>query len=167
MVLASFSFKSSGTRVDDSVNNKDKELSLNNQTVGIKTPLTNFRGDQIFDMHNDFIDQIKDNLRNLLLTNRGERLGLYNFGTNLSELVFEYQNRKDFTQEITKRIIESTKIYIPAIEIDNIEVIKTEKSNKFELNKRGLAGVNLRVDFSIPVARVTNQSIAVELNPGG
>ena len=165
--MSSFSFKSSGTKVDDRVNNRDKELSLNNQTVGIKTPLTNFKEGQIFDMHSDFIDQIKDNLRNLLLTNRGERLCLYNFGTNLLELCFEYQNKENFTEDISKRIIESVKTYIPAIEIDNIEVLEIEISKKFRLNKKGLASVSLRVDFSIPAARVTNQSIAVELNPGG
>ena len=165
--MSSFSFKSSGTKVDARVNNKDKELSVTNQTVGIKTPLTTFRGDQIFDMHSDFIEQIKDNLRNLLLTNRGERLGLFNFGSNLSELVFEYQNRDDFTQEVSKRITESVETYIPSIEISDISIQEIDKNKKFNLNEKGLAAVSLKVDFSIPIARITNLSIGVELNPGG
>ena len=107
------------------------------------------------------------NLRNLLLTNRGERLGLFNFGSNLSELVFEYQNRDDFTQEVSKRITESVETYIPSIEINDISIQEIDKNKKFNLNEKGLAAVSLKVDFSIPIARITNLSIAVELNPGG
>jgi len=165
--LASFNFKNSGTRASDRVNNKNKDLSITNQTVGIKTPLTSFRGDQIFDMHTDFIAQIKDNLRNLLLTNKGERLGLFNFGSNLSELVFEYQNRDDFLAELSKRIIESVETYIPSIEINDISLQQPDRNKKSNLNEKGLALVAVNIDFSIPIARVTNQSIAVELNPGG
>ena len=118
-------------------------------------------------MHTDFIAQIKDNLRNLLLTNKGERLGLFNFGSNLSELVFEYQNRDDFLSELSKRITESVETYIPSIEINDISLQQIDRNKKVSLNEKGLALVSVKIDFSIPIARVTNQSIAVELNPGG
>ena len=119
--MSSFNFKSSGTKVDARVNNKDKELSVTNQTVG----------------------------------------------ANLTELVFEYQNRDDFTQEISKRITESVETYIPSIEINDILIQEIDKNKKFNLNEKGLAAVSLKVDFSIPIARITNLSIGVELNPGG
>ncbi len=165
--MSSFKFKSAGTLASDNVNNRDRNISVSNQTIGIKTPLTNFKGDQIFDMHTDFIDQIKDNLKNVILTNRGERLGLFNFGTNLNDLLFDFGNREDFTQEVSKRIFESVKVQLPFVEIENIEVVSQERSQKTELNKKGLAGVEVQLVFSIPAARVTSQSIAVELNPGG
>jgi phage baseplate assembly protein W len=101
------------------------------------------------------------------LTNRGERLGLFNFGTNLNDLLFDFGNREDFTQEVSKRIFESVKVQLPFVEIENIEVVSQERSQKTELNKKGLAGVEVQLVFSIPAARVTSQSIAVELNPGG
>ena len=165
--MSSFKFKSAGTLASDDVNNRDRNISVSNQTIGIKTPLTNFKGDQIFDMHTDFIDQIKDNLKNVILTNRGERLGLFNFGTNLNDLLFDFGNREDFTQEVSKRIFESVKAQLPFVEIENVEVLEQEKSDKTELNKKGLAGISLQITFSIPAARVTSQSIVVELNPGG
>ena len=94
-------------------------------------------------------------------------MGLFNFGSNLSELVFEYQNRDDFTQEVSKRITESVETYIPSIEISDISIQEIDKNKKFNLNEKGLAAVSLKVDFSIPIARITNLSIGVELNPGG
>ena len=46
--------------------------------IGIKTPLSLGQdADGIFSMHFKLEDQIQDNFRNLLLTNNGERLGLF------------------------------------------------------------------------------------------
>ena len=165
--MAPFKYKSSGTRKDDRVNKSDERVSLTNQTIGIKTPLTNFNGDQIFDMHTDFIKQLKDNLKNLLLTNRGERLVLFNYGTNLNDLVFDYSSKEDFEQEIEKRIIESVNREIPAINITEVSIVKPTADEKFDLNKKGLAGINVRVVFDVPRARITNQGIEVRINPGG
>lgn len=165
--MSSFNFKSSGTRVKERVNTRDERLSLDNQTFGIRTPVQNFRDGQIFDMHTDVLEQLKDNLRNLILTNRGERLGLFDFGANLTELVFEFGNREDFIQEVTKRIIEAVAKQIPVIEITNIELQDLDRNKKSNLNRQGLAAISVIVEFSIPNARVTNQGIVVELNPGG
>jgi phage baseplate assembly protein W len=165
--LSSFNFKSSGTRVKERVNTRDERLSLDNQTFGIRTPVQNFRDGQIFDMHTDVLAQLKDNLRNLILTNRGERLGFFDFGANLTELVFEYENREDYVQEITKRIIDAVNKHIPVIEVTNVTLQKLDRNKKYNLNRQGLASVSVLVEFSIPNARVTNQGIIVELNPGG
>ena len=58
----------------------------------------------LFEMHFDNRSQVKDNLRNLLQTNWGERIGLYAFGANLNELVGELSSQEDFDSEAMLRI---------------------------------------------------------------
>jgi phage baseplate assembly protein W len=165
--LSGFNFKSSGTKPSERVNTRAERIALSNQTFGIKTPLTNIKGDHIFDMHTDVLEQLKDNLKNLILTNRGERLGLFNFGANIRELVFEFGSRDDFELEVEKRITEAVATEIPSIEITSVTTIDLTKSQKAELNRQGLAGIDIRVEFSIPSARLTNQNILVNIRPGG
>ena len=82
-----YSFKSVGTKVKTE---EEDTAILKKPPIGIKTPLSLDLGRQgLFEMHTDLAKQISDNLRNLILTNHGERLGFYDFGANLRTLVFE------------------------------------------------------------------------------
>ena len=58
--------------------------------IGIKTPME-FTSDSssVFKMHFDSKEQIEDNIRNLVLTNKGERLMMPEFGSNIRELIME------------------------------------------------------------------------------
>ena len=71
--MTSFNFKSSGNKLGD--REIQPKITKKDRDIGIKTPLTNYQGRQLFDMHTDPVAQIKDNLKNLILTNAGERLG--------------------------------------------------------------------------------------------
>jgi len=101
--MASFNFKSSGIKVTDRAVAEDT-LTKKKRDVGIKTPLTQFQQRQIFDMHDNPIEQLKDNFRNLLLTNAGERLGLYDFGADLSAILFDFSANDKVESEAIDRI---------------------------------------------------------------
>lgn len=164
--MANFKFKSSGFLVSDK-QITDEKITKKERYVGIKTPLSNIQGDQIFDMHTSPIDQLKDNLKNLLLTNAGERLGLYNFGSDLSSVLFEYTADDTLESEIVERIKSSVDQFMPGIEIRAVSKVDLGKSEKSSLNKKGLAKIKLRIEFDIPSVRITNQAIEVDLDTGG
>lgn len=165
-IMASFVFKSSGTKIEDR-NVSSNKVTKKLRDLGIKTPLTNFQGHQIFDMHQDPTDQIKDNLKNLLLTNFGERLGLYDFGSDLNALVFEFVNNPSVETEMTERIQSAVQKYMPGIEITDISQIDVDKNEKEIANRQGLAIIRLRIVYDIPNARIGNQAIEVSLRGGG
>ena len=83
-------FKSAGTLATD-----DKYSgTVESVPIGIKTPLQfGLVKSGIFDMNFEYADQINDNLKNLIMTNYGDRLGLYKFGANLRQLVSERTSR--------------------------------------------------------------------------
>ena len=63
------------------------ENDLNEDTyIGLELPLTHTQ-EGYFKRTKTALEQAKSNIKNLLLTNKGERLGNPNFGTNLLSLV--------------------------------------------------------------------------------
>ena len=159
-----FSFKSSGRKKDNRV--FDVEVS-NTVTFGMKTPLTNMQGNTLFDMHTDAIDQIRDNMKNLLMTNHGERVGLYDYGANLYPLLFDMATIDDFEQEVTKRIMESITVYMPGITVDDVQILEMDRTEKTLINKKSLTKLKVRVFFSLIALRATNLTVDIALISGG
>ena len=93
--------------------------------IGIKTPLERGQDvDGLFVMHKNLEDTISDNLRNLLLTNHGERLFRYDYGANLRELAFELGTEEGDTEAIL-RIREAVSKYLPYVNLQTFESRQT------------------------------------------
>ena len=162
MSSSQFNFKSSGFKTTTRRFVQKKTVL---RPVGIKTPLE--EGDDIFKMHDNPVNQIADNLRNLILTNKGERLGRYNFGANLKAIVFEYSNSPNFNQIITDVIISEVQKYIPSIQILDIDPVVIDRSEKNDNNKVGLALVRIRITYIIPSLKTSNLGLEVDILAGG
>ena len=88
---------------------------------GIRMPVTfGNQGEGLFQMNLTLADEIKDNLRNLILTNHGERLGRYNYGANLQPLCTEYTNKEEFEQEAAVRIKTAVDEWLPFIDLEDL-----------------------------------------------
>jgi len=113
------SFKDVGVEYED-----HRSIDTGDTTVpfGFKTPLEfDYNGSSIFKMHYSLSDQISDNLKNLILTNNGERLAFYSFGANLRPLLTEFANKEAFDAEVMKRIKKTASIYMPYVELIGYE----------------------------------------------
>ena len=62
------------------------DLQKGRRAIGVSLPFT---GNAVFNSTYTTKDQIRNNLINYFLTNKGERLQDPNFGTNLSSYIFE------------------------------------------------------------------------------
>ena len=158
-----FNFKSSGVRTQD--HRFTKTAPTAKRPIGIKTPLE--LGDDIFKMHVNPIRQLTDNFRNLIMTNHGERLGMFNFGANLNSIVFEYSNSPSLEQVISDAITTTTQKHIPSISIVDISSVIIDEVEKNEANKLGLAKVRVRVEYIIPKFKSPKLALEIDLNLGG
>ena len=70
-------------------------------------------------------DQAKANIRNLLLTRKGERYNLINFGTNLLSLVFQ-PSTPDIKELINLEINEALSSWLPYIVVQDLEILTVE-----------------------------------------
>jgi len=96
---------------------------------GIKTPLELDEGNSvsIFKMNYSLLEQMSDNLRNIILTNHGERLAMYDFGANLRPLLTDYSNKDNFDQEAMRRIKTTVGKFMPFVNLLGYES-KVEKT---------------------------------------
>lgn len=155
--IKQFNFKSVGLK-SDSPKQPNPSESL---PIGIRTPMRLGQGsDGIFQMHFNIADQIRDNFRNLLLTNHGERVALYNFGANLQELSLELGSDL-FDEELLLRINTAASKFMPFIKLDRLE---REIDN---LNNETVAKVRVRVFYSVPSLRILNQAVEISFFIGG
>jgi phage baseplate assembly protein W len=151
------SFKNVGIRSDSTSENpliKNKSVL----PIGIRTPIQLSDGHlEMFVMNTTIREQIRDNLKNLLLTNHGERLAQYDFGANLKPILAEYYNQSAFDSEAMIRINTTISKYMPFV-----VPIEFESKNEYsERNKR--TKVVIRIIYSIPNIQVSKDEIEITM----
>lgn len=111
------------------------------KAIGFGFPLN---GDAVFVPTYQTKDQIKANLINYLLTNKGERVFNPNFGANLKSILFE--NITDATLDDLKFIIQGEiALYFPTISVKSIEFQNEPDLNEinfllsYEINLFGIS----------------------------
>ena len=157
-----FNFKSSGFRRDDRRFVAKKTVA---RPIGLRTPLES--GDDIFKMHVDPVKQLSDNFRNLILTNHGERLGMFDYGANLNSILYEYSTSPDFVNIVSNAIVDATNRFIPSISIDDIAATFVDENEKNDLNRVGLTKVRLRISYTVPRFKSRKLGLEVDLVVGG
>ena len=94
--------------------------SDNDSYFGLKFPLTYKDGrDGFFPRAKTLTDQAYSNLKNLLLTRKGERLGQPTFGSDLWNIIFE-QITEDIGDSVEQSVREAVDYWLPYITINNV-----------------------------------------------
>ena len=93
---------------------------FNNFAVGITLPIQ--RGnDGYFRQSFKTFDQVRSNLKNLLLTKRGERLLQPDFGSGLHDLLFNPATEK-FEEDLETTINNAVAKWLPYITVEDIDI---------------------------------------------
>ena len=102
---------------------------FNNYAVGITLPIQ--RGeDGYFRQSFRTFDQIRSNLKNLLLTKKGERIFQPEFGSGLHDLLFNPATEK-FEEDLENTINDAIAQWLPYIVVEdiNIDISKEQTDN--------------------------------------
>lgn len=97
-------------------------------TYGIDYPFRDSQKGQFLQMTETPEREVRANLIHLLLTKKGTRYFLPDFGTRLYEYIFD-QNDMVSWNLIESEIREAIKTYIPNLDINSIEVISAENDS--------------------------------------
>ena len=111
-------------------------------------------------MHDNFPDQISDNLKNLILTNHGERLGLPDFGAHLMELTFEMQD-EGAQGEAMSRVSKAVRKYMPYVSLETFSPFTENFDNK------EVARVGITIGYKVPKLRTEMRMLEVILYSAG
>ena len=100
------------------------------------------------------VEAVKNNIRNLLLTNRGERVFQPLIGLNLRQFLFE-QLTPEVIFEIQNDIRDTMKLWLPFVNIENIIVNEDTTTPNT---------IQVKVDFSIQQVPNSLDSITVRID---
>ena len=111
-----------------SQNRRINPLDINrNVTIGVAFPLDEVN---IFKGTETVREQVKSNLINLLLTEKGERVNEPNFGVGLKKILFEQHLNKE---ELEEKINFQINFYIPEIQLITAEVGEIDDDHRVYL----------------------------------
>lgn len=96
-------------------------------------------------------EQIKYNLINLLLTNKGERIENPEFGADLKRELFEQIDENTF-ESIKNKIIDNVNVFIPEVTLTNVTIVPQTDNNKINVNIEYYVNIsgeseNLNINF--------------------
>ena len=127
---------------------------IDDYAIGLTLPLQ--MSTNTFNQSYDNLLQLKSNVKNLLLTRKGERVAQPNFGTNLHNLLFE-QNDDNLEGKIYQAVESSIKYWLPQLSIAEIVVEATD-----EMKNENQVGVSITF-----IANYNNQTFSVDFNIKG
>lgn len=105
------------------------------KTYGIDFPFMDSEVGNFFRMTSTTDKEIRSNLIHLLLTKKGSRYFLPDFGTRLYEYIFD-QNDVITYNHIEDEIRESVRKYIPNLDIKSISITSAEDDNDEMMNSQ-------------------------------
>ena len=129
--------------------------------VGISPalPLVYTKEDGPYGLNKTIRDSIQQNFKNILLTSKGERVMLPDFGVGLRSFLF-----RNFTpgllEEIRSEINKQVALYLPFIEITEIDFISSTENADVALNE-----LQLRIRYEImPINETDTLTIFESIN---
>lgn len=145
--MSTYSFKSVGRSAEGMF---VEQLAAARQPLGPITPLRLAGyGTDVFAMTYSIADMVHDDLRNLLLTNRGERLVLVDYGANLAPLAAEYVNIDDFDVAALERIRSATQLWMPFVDLDSYA------------SSIGQDAITITISYNVPMINVTAKKLQI------
>lgn len=95
-------------------------------------------------------EQVKHNLINLLLTNKGERVENPEFGCDIKKNIFDFINN-DNVSKIENNIKTGVAIFIPEINLGNISITPTPDQHV----------INIKVEYSM---KISGEADEIQIN---
>ena len=130
-----------------------REIDNNDDVyVGVRFPL-DYSPEGFFYKTKTILEQAKANLRNLLLTSKGERVMQPEFGSTLTDILFE--QGPDVQNQIDEAIRDATSSWLPYININDIVVVQDDSNI-----------VDVSIDFSVSVEPDSFETLTFNFNIG-
>lgn len=119
--------------------------------INIQFPFQDDPDGKFLKMNTDAKQAIKSDLVHLLLTNKGERLYLPNFGANLRKYIFE-PNDESSANAIRGEINDAIKSFIPNLQVTQLVVTPSEDN---------IHATVVRIDYVVTISALQSSDFVV------
>tara|TARA_R100001163_G_scaffold51971_1_gene39337 strand:+ start:55 stop:474 length:420 start_codon:yes stop_codon:yes gene_type:complete len=133
----------------------EKDLDPNVK-IGIPLPMDHVDGSGFFPGTSTTLSQTSSNIRNLLLTNKGERVGQPEFGCGLLQILFEPMS-DSLIDDIKATIEEAMATWLPHVLVSKLNVGRGEE----EPNQ-----LIIEIEFSLTIQPDVHDSVSLNFDIG-
>tara|TARA_R100000315_G_scaffold58800_1_gene34171 strand:- start:64 stop:531 length:468 start_codon:yes stop_codon:yes gene_type:complete len=127
--------------------------------IGIDLPVhRDSGGDGFFATTSTTIEAVKNNIRNLLQTEEGERFFQPNLGIGLREFLFEHITDESLIG-IQDSILDKLEFWLPFVEVRDIQVLSRDDTTDIGANE-----VRVKIDFNIKQDPNTLNSVTMDFS---
>ena len=127
--------------------------------IGIDLPIRRDDNlDGFFASTSTTIEAVKNNIRNLLQTNEGERFFQPNLGLNLKQLLFEQVTDENLIS-IQDTILDKFELWLPFVEVRDIQLLSNGDDTSIGVNE-----IRVKIDFNINRDPNTLDSVTLDFS---
>jgi len=127
--------------------------------IGIDLPIRRSSDvDGFFATTSTTIEAVKNNIRNLLQTNEGERFFQPNLGLNLRAILFEHINDENLIG-VQDSILDKMNFWLPFVEVRDIQVLSRDNTTDIGANE-----IRVKILFNIKQDPNTLDSITLDFS---
>ena len=116
--------------------------------IGLELPMR-YGSAGFFKRTKTALEQTKSNIRNLISTQKGERLGNPNFGCDLRQVLFEQEG--DVESQMEETIRAAIDEFLPFVKVSSIDISFSNRNN-----------VNVRIIFSLTSDLSEEEQLSVD-----
>jgi phage baseplate assembly protein W len=131
------------------------------KAIGLLLPYIG-KGGEVFNQSYDTMTQIRTNLKNLIMTIKGERWMQPNFGTKIYHKLFDQYN-EDFADDIIEDIQREVEYWMPFIDVsgDRIQVFFASQSDMDNYT------ITIKITYGIMYTPGINDTITFKFSQNG
>lgn len=121
-------------------------MPIRKRTIGVSFPFEDSQEGDYLKLTKSSAEEVKSNFVHLLMTTKGERYYLPQFGTNLRQYLFDPQSEEN-DDDIRKEITDATLEFMPNIKIKNINI--THYGDEVGLPENKKYRIVISIDYRI------------------
>jgi len=123
-------------------------MNIRKQTFGVDFPFKDSNNGDLVKLTDTPESEIKADLIHLLLTKKGSRYFLPEFGTNLNQYIFD-QMDEALTIKIENEITEAVERYIPNIIINKIIITRLNEDIDLVNDNKAQHTLKINIDYTV------------------
>lgn len=123
-------------------------MALRKNTIGVAFPFLDSSSGDYVKLNVITEDEIRSNLIHLLITKKGSRYFMPDFGTTIHHKLFN-QLTEDLIAQIDQEIRDVVKKYMPNVQLDNVDIIRYDLEDKPTVPENQKHAITVRLEYTV------------------